>query len=120
MPGTQPIALGLFLASTISGQIITKTGRWKGWLVGGAVMLSVGLGMLGTIRYDTAYWQVAVYMLAMGLGVGMMMQNLVLATQNQVAVADTVRGFKEILDGKHDTVPEGNFYMKGGIEEVST
>jgi F-type H+/Na+-transporting ATPase subunit beta len=36
----------------------------------------------------------------------------------QVQVADTVRGFKEILDGKHDAVPEGNFYMKGGIEEV--
>ena len=36
----------------------------------------------------------------------------------QVAVADTVRGFKEILDGKHDEVPEGNFYMKGGIEEI--
>src|SRR5499427_1428248 len=37
----------------------------------------------------------------------------------QVAVADTVRGFKEILDGKHDDVPEDNFYMKGGIEEVA-
>ena len=36
----------------------------------------------------------------------------------QVQVADTVRGFKEILDGKHDDVPEGNFYMKGGIEEI--
>jgi F-type H+/Na+-transporting ATPase subunit beta len=36
----------------------------------------------------------------------------------QVAVADTVRGFKEILDGKHDTVPESHFYMKGGIEDV--
>src|SRR5580765_7549548 len=37
----------------------------------------------------------------------------------QVVVADTVRGFKEILDGKHDSVPEGNFYMKGGIEEIT-
>jgi F-type H+-transporting ATPase subunit beta len=37
----------------------------------------------------------------------------------QVPVADTVRGFKEILDGKHDGVPEDNFYMKGGIEEVT-
>jgi F-type H+-transporting ATPase subunit beta len=37
----------------------------------------------------------------------------------QVPVADTVRGFKEILDGKHDAVPEDNFYMKGGIEEVT-
>jgi F-type H+/Na+-transporting ATPase subunit beta len=36
----------------------------------------------------------------------------------QVPVADTVRGFKEILEGKHDDVPEGNFYMKGGIEEI--
>ena len=36
----------------------------------------------------------------------------------QVAVADTVRGFKEILEGKHDDVPEGDFYMKGAIEEI--
>jgi F-type H+-transporting ATPase subunit beta len=36
----------------------------------------------------------------------------------QVPVVDTVRGFKEILDGKHDDIPEGNFYMKGGIEEI--
>jgi F-type H+-transporting ATPase subunit beta len=35
-----------------------------------------------------------------------------------VSVADTVRGFKEILDGKHDDVPEGNFYMKGGIDMI--
>jgi len=37
----------------------------------------------------------------------------------QVPVADTVRGFAEILEGKHDNVPEDNFYMKGGIEEVT-
>ena len=36
----------------------------------------------------------------------------------QVDVKDTVRGFKEILDGKHDDVGEGNFYMKGKIEEI--
>src|SRR5499427_5872965 len=36
----------------------------------------------------------------------------------QVAVAETVRGFKAILDGKHDDVPEGNFYMKGPIDEI--
>src|SRR4029434_4718020 len=36
----------------------------------------------------------------------------------QVLDADTVRGFKEILDGKHDEVPEANFYMKGGIGEI--
>jgi len=36
----------------------------------------------------------------------------------QVPVAETVRGFKEILEGKHDEVPEANFYMKGGIDEI--
>jgi F-type H+/Na+-transporting ATPase subunit beta len=36
----------------------------------------------------------------------------------QVPVAETVRGFKEILEGKHDDVPESDFYMKGGIDEV--
>jgi F-type H+-transporting ATPase subunit beta len=36
----------------------------------------------------------------------------------QVPVAETVRGFKEILEGKHDDVAEQNFYMKGGIEEI--
>src|SRR5580704_5580255 len=36
----------------------------------------------------------------------------------QVPVAETVRSFKEILEGKHDDVPEGNFYMKGGIAEI--
>lgn len=35
-----------------------------------------------------------------------------------VEVEETVRGFKEIIEGKHDSIPEANFYMKGGIEEV--
>src|ERR1700677_2024928 len=35
-----------------------------------------------------------------------------------VSTAETIRGFKEILDGKHDDVPEQNFYMKGGIDMI--
>ncbi len=35
-----------------------------------------------------------------------------------VSISETIRGFKEILDGKHDDVPEGNFYMKGGIDMI--
>lgn len=85
---TIPMIGGLFISSTLSGQIITKTGRWKAWLVSGAVLLTAGLGLLGTIRYDTEYWHIAVFMAVMGLGLGMMMQNLVLCTQNQVAPED--------------------------------
>jgi EmrB/QacA subfamily drug resistance transporter len=85
---TIPMIGGLFVSSTLSGQIITKTGRWKYWLVSGGVLITAGLGLLGTIRYDTAYWHIAIYMALLGLGIGMMMQNLVLSTQNQVAPQD--------------------------------
>lgn len=85
---TIPMIGGLFISSTVSGQIITKTGKWKVWLVSGGVLITAGLGLLGTIRYDTDYWRVAVFMALLGLGIGMMMQNLVLSTQNQVAPQD--------------------------------
>ncbi|MEU3792070.1 MFS transporter [Streptomyces fructofermentans] len=85
---TIPMIGGLFVSSTVSGQIITRTGRWKAWLVAGGVLITAGLGLLGTIRYDTDYWKTAVFMALLGLGIGMMMQNLVLCTQNQVAPRD--------------------------------
>ncbi|MBW8739953.1 MAG: MFS transporter [Streptomyces turgidiscabies] len=85
---TIPMIGGLFVASTVSGQVITRTGRWKAWLLAGGVLVTAGLGLLGTLRYDTPYWHVAIYMALLGLGVGMMMQNLVLCTQNQVSPAD--------------------------------
>ncbi|MET8687674.1 MFS transporter [Streptomyces sp. NPDC004732] len=85
---TIPMIGGLFVSSTVSGQVITKTGKWKAWLVAGGLLVTAGLGLLGTIRYDTEYWHIAIFMALMGLGIGMMMQNLVLCTQNQVAPED--------------------------------
>ncbi|MEV3852955.1 MFS transporter [Streptomyces sp. NPDC050095] len=85
---TIPMIGGLFISSTVSGQVITRTGKWKAWLVAGGAFLTAGLGLLGTMRYDTPYWRIAIFMALLGLGVGMMMQNLVLSTQNQVAPKD--------------------------------
>ncbi|CAL9523202.1 MFS transporter [Streptomyces sp. enrichment culture] len=85
---TIPMIGGLFVSSTVSGQFITRTGRWKAWLVSGGVLVTAGLMLLGGIRYDTDYWKMAIFMALLGLGIGMMMQNLVLATQNQVAPSD--------------------------------
>ncbi|WP_432492173.1 MFS transporter [Kineococcus auxinigenes] len=85
---TLPMIIGLFLSSTIAGQFITRTGRWKGWIVAGGVLLTAGLGLMGTVEFDTNYWIVAVWMLFVGVGVGAMMQNLVLAVQNIVAPQD--------------------------------
>ncbi|OIV38583.1 MFS transporter [Mangrovactinospora gilvigrisea] len=82
---TLPMVVGLFLASTVSGQIITRTGRWKALLCSGGVVVTAGSGLLSIVRYDTNYWLIAVFMFLLGAGVGMMMQNLVLSVQNQVA-----------------------------------
>ena len=85
---TIPMIAGLFLSSTISGLVISRTGRWKAFVLSGGVLLTAGLGLMGTIAYDTDYWVVAPYMLLIGAGVGMMLQNLVLAVQNVIAPQD--------------------------------
>jgi EmrB/QacA subfamily drug resistance transporter len=85
---TIPLMAGLLISSTGAGQIISRTGRWKKFLVGGGVFLVVGLIGLGTLDHTTPLWQVGLYMAVMGVGLGAMMQNLVLAVQNTVDVRD--------------------------------
>ncbi len=82
---TLPMMGGLLISSTVIGQIITRTGKWKRYMVSGAVLLLLGMIMMGQLRYDTSYWYVGVSMFVLGCGVGMTMQNLVLIVQNTVA-----------------------------------
>lgn len=89
---TIPMILGVFLSSTITGRLITKYGRYKGYMVAGAVTLTAGIALMGTIRYDTSFVLVGVYMFVMGVGMGMLMQNLVLAVQNTLDVSETGSG----------------------------
>jgi EmrB/QacA subfamily drug resistance transporter len=85
---TLPLVFGLFATSLITGRIITRTGRWKRYLVGGGLVTVVGFALLSTIRADTAFWLVALFMFVTGAGVGGVMQNLVLAVQNTVRVTE--------------------------------
>ena len=79
---------GLLLTSIVSGRVITRTGLWKRWLVGGMVAVILGLALLGTIDAATPLWRTGVFMAVLGLGLGATMQNLVLAVQNTTALAD--------------------------------
>ncbi|WP_374205590.1 MDR family MFS transporter [Crossiella sp. S99.2] len=83
-----PLALGYVLTSTWSGRRITKTGRWKIYLVTGAIALFAGLALLATITHTSPVWLLAGYLLIVGIGMGLTMQNLVLAVQNAVPATD--------------------------------
>ena len=79
---------GLLVSSIVTGRIISNTGVWKRYLVGGMVLVVVGLGLLGTIDAETPLVEVGAFMALLGLGLGATMQNLVLAVQNNTAQAD--------------------------------
>jgi MFS family permease len=81
---TFPMMVGLIGTSTLVGRIITKTGYFKRYMLIGAVLLPIGLALMGTIHYDTSLLLISGYMFILGAGVGMLMQNLVLAVQNVV------------------------------------
>lgn len=85
---TIPLMVASMISATGAGQIITRTGRWKIFLVGGAVLLLMGLLGLSTLQHDTPMWHSSLAMAVMGLGMGALMQNLVLAVQNTVDVKD--------------------------------
>jgi len=88
--GLMSIAMvgGLLVSSIVTGRIISATGLWKRYLVGGMVLVVVGLGLLGTIDATTPLVEVGAFMAVLGLGLGATMQNLVLAVQNNTAQAD--------------------------------
>jgi EmrB/QacA subfamily drug resistance transporter len=85
---TLPMVLGLSLSSTIAGQIISRTGRVKPFLVGGAAVLLISLGLLSTVDHTTNLTLMGGYLALMGIGVGSLMQNLVLVVQNTVGMRD--------------------------------
>ena len=85
---TIALVVPLMISSLVSGRVITRTGRWKRWLVGGMALVVAGLALLGTIDESTHLVAVCAWMAVLGLGMGSTMQNLVLAVQNNVAVSE--------------------------------
>ncbi len=79
---------GLLVSSIVTGRIISETGLWKRYLVGGMVLVVAGITLLGTIDATTPLVEVGAFMALLGLGLGATMQNLVLAVQNNTAQAD--------------------------------
>ncbi len=89
---TIPMVLGLITSSTLVGRLVSRTGRYKRWMLTGGLLLTAGLGLMGTMDETTSLVDLAVFMLLVGAGVGMMMQNLVLVVQNAVPQEDIGAG----------------------------
>jgi hypothetical protein len=79
---------GLLSASITSGQIITRTGRYRVFPMLGMAVASLGLFLLSTLDVGSSRWESGSYMFVLGAGIGLVMQVMVLATQHEAPIAD--------------------------------
>ncbi|MEV0218103.1 MFS transporter [Streptomyces sp. NPDC050704] len=83
-----PMVAGLLLSSTVSGQIVSRTGRWKVFPIAGTGVTALGLLLLHQLDVDSPTFEMSAYFLVFGLGLGLVMQVLVLIVQNAVSYED--------------------------------
>lgn len=83
-----PMVAGLLIASTTSGQVISRTGRWKVFPIAGTGVTAVGLFLLHQLTETSGVWEMSVYFFVFGAGLGLVMQVLVLVVQNAVGYQD--------------------------------
>ncbi|MGW0859525.1 DHA2 family efflux MFS transporter permease subunit [Streptomyces sp. NPDC002690] len=83
-----PMVLGLLLTSTGSGQIVSRTGRWKVFPLLGTAITAIGLLLLHRLDVNSSTWEMSAYFFVFGAGLGLVMQVLVLVVQNAVPYED--------------------------------
>jgi len=83
-----PMVAGMMVASIVSGQVTSKTGKYKVFMVSGTAFLTAGYVLMFSYTFDQPLWQVSIGMVVIGMGLGQLMQTLTLASQNAVPAAD--------------------------------
>lgn len=79
-----PMMGGIIFASIVAGRIISRIGRYRIFPIAGTVLMAIAMGLMSTLALDTPLYVLNGYMLVLGLGLGMVMQVLILAVQNAV------------------------------------
>jgi predicted MFS family arabinose efflux permease/DNA-binding MarR family transcriptional regulator len=79
-----PMMLGMLVSSVVSGRLISRWSSYKPFPVAGTALMTIGLLLMSRISVDTSVWETSCDALVLGLGMGMVMQVLVLAVQNSV------------------------------------
>ncbi|MGW4810197.1 MDR family MFS transporter [Kitasatospora cineracea] len=85
---TLPMVLGLLIASIFSGNVVSKTGKYRLFPIVGSVVMGIGLYLLSLLDVGTSAWLASLYMFVLGTGIGLCMQVLTIAVQNTVDYAD--------------------------------
>ena len=83
-----PLMLGIIAASTLSGKVMSRTGKYKMLPVAGTAVMFVAVLLFSTLGVDTPVWQAGIYMAMMGAGLGLSMQTLVISVQNALPPRD--------------------------------
>ncbi|MEU3183077.1 MFS transporter [Streptomyces sp. NPDC006923] len=83
-----PMVLGVLITSTLSGQIVSRTGRWKAFPIIGTAVTAVGLLLLHQLTPSSGAWVMSGYFFVFGAGLGLVMQVLVVVVQNAVSYRD--------------------------------
>jgi EmrB/QacA subfamily drug resistance transporter len=83
-----PLLAGLLLTSIGSGYLISRYGRYRGYVIGGTALLVVGTALLTRIHLTTGFWTFSAILFVVGFSLGLFMQTTTLATQNSVDLSD--------------------------------
>jgi EmrB/QacA subfamily drug resistance transporter len=83
-----PLMLGIVSTSIISGKMISKHGHYKRFPIMGTAIMTVGILLMTRLQIDTPYWQISIYAIMVGAGLGLSMQTIVIALQNSVEFKD--------------------------------
>nr|BFE72377.1 hypothetical protein GCM10020092_056780 [Actinoplanes digitatis] len=77
-----PMVAGVFTASTCSGKLVRRTGRYRIFPVTGTAVMTLGLWLMSTMSSGTGAWRMSAYLFVLGTGIGMTMQVLTIVVQN--------------------------------------
>ena len=83
-----PLMLGIVTTSIFSGKMISKHGHYKRYPIMGTAIMTVGVLLMTRLEIDTPYWQISIYAIMVGAGLGLSMQTIVIALQNAVDFKD--------------------------------
>ncbi len=79
-----PLMAGILTMSITSGRLVTRTGKYRIFPLLGTIVMTIGMASMTLLGASTPYAELAVFMILLGMGMGMVMQNVILATQNAV------------------------------------